>query len=67
VGFDDSPIASMIWPLLTTVRQPVTAMARLAAELIIDHSPHRRGWPSPVPNCVLDFALVVRDSTAAPR
>jgi len=67
VGFDDAPIASMLWPLLTTVRQPVTAMARLAAELIIDHSPRRRGWPSPVPHRVLDFALVIRDSTAAPR
>ena len=27
VGFDDAPVATMIWPLLTTVRQPVTSMA----------------------------------------
>jgi len=67
VGFDDAPIASMVWPLLTTVRQPVMAMARLAAELVIEHSPRRRGWPTPVPNRVLDFELVLRDSTAAPR
>jgi len=66
VGFDDAPIASMIWPLLTTVRQPVTAMARVAAELIINHSPRRLGWPSPVPNRVLDFELVLRDSTCPP-
>jgi LacI family transcriptional regulator len=66
VGFDDAPIATMIWPLLTTVRQPVTAMARLAAELIIEHGPRRHGWPSPVPHAVLDSTLVVRDSTAAP-
>jgi len=67
VGFDDAPIATMLWPLLTTVRQPVSAMARLAAELIIEHSPRRRGWPTPAPRRVLDFELVVRDSTSRPR
>jgi LacI family transcriptional regulator len=66
VGFDDAPIASMIWPLLTTIRQPVTAMARVAAELIIEHSPRRHGWPTPMPNRVLDFELVLRDSTCPP-
>ena len=43
VGFDDAPVATMIWPLLTTVRQPVMSMARLAAELIIENSPRRLG------------------------
>ncbi len=67
VGFDDAPIATMLWPLLTTVRQPVSAMARLAAELIIEHSPRRQGWPTPAPRRVLDFELVIRDSTSRPR
>jgi len=67
VGFDDAPVATMIWPLLTTVRQPVTAMARLAAELIIEHSPRRLGWPAPPPHRTLDFELLVRDSTAPPK
>jgi len=66
VGFDDAPIASMIWPLLTTVRQPVAAMARLAAQMIIEHSPRRLGWPNPVPSAILDFELVIRDSTSPP-
>jgi LacI family transcriptional regulator len=65
-GFDDAPVATMLWPLLTTVRQPVTQMSRLAAELIIEHSPRRLGWPSPVPRHVLDYTLMLRDSTAAP-
>ena len=67
VGFDDAPIASMLWPLLTTVRQPVVPMARIAAELIIEHSPRRQGWPTPVPSRVLDFEMVFRQSTAPPR
>ena len=67
VGFDDAPVASMVWPLLTTVRQPVAEMARIAASLIIEHSPRRQGWPTPVPDVVPNFELVIRDSTAAPR
>ena len=31
VGFDDTPIASHIWPPLTTVRWPIVSMARSAA------------------------------------
>ncbi len=31
VGFDDTPIASHIWPPLTTVRWPIATMARAAA------------------------------------
>jgi len=67
VGFDDAPIATMIWPLLTTVRQPVTSMARMAAELIIENSPRRNGWPDPLPHSTLDFELIVRDSAAPPK
>jgi LacI family transcriptional regulator len=65
-GFDDAPVATMIWPQLTTIRQPVTAMARTATELIIEHSPRRNGWPSPVPRRLLEFELILRNSTAPP-
>jgi LacI family transcriptional regulator len=63
-GFDDAPLATMIWPELTTIRQPVGALARAAAELIIEHSPRRRGWPEPLPHRLLDFELLVRGSTS---
>jgi LacI family transcriptional regulator len=63
-GFDDAPVASMIWPQLATVRQPVREIARLAADLIIQHRPHRRGWPQPIPRPRLDLELVMRGSIA---
>jgi LacI family transcriptional regulator len=66
-GFDDAPVASMIWPELTTVRQPVAALARLAASLIIECAPRRRGWPEPIPRHVLAHDFIVRNSTAAPQ
>jgi LacI family transcriptional regulator len=63
-GFDDAPVATMIWPELTTVRQPVAAMARIAADLIIRHEPRRRGWPERVPRHLLNHELIIRNSTA---
>jgi LacI family transcriptional regulator len=35
VGFDDTPIASHIWPPLTTVRQPIVEMAEAITSLLI--------------------------------
>jgi DNA-binding LacI/PurR family transcriptional regulator len=64
VGFDDAPIAEMISPPLTTVRQPLRDMADIAVSLLLGRvaaaarrKPARR---------VLRTSLVVRDSTAPP-
>jgi LacI family transcriptional regulator len=65
-GFDDAPLATQIWPELTTVRQPVAAMARRAADLIIQHEPRRNGWPQRMPRQLFEHQLVVRNSTAPP-
>jgi LacI family transcriptional regulator len=35
VGFDDAPIASRLWPPMTSVRLPLREMGRLAGELLI--------------------------------
>ena len=35
VGFDDVPMASQVYPTLTTIRQPTYEMAKLATELLI--------------------------------
>ncbi|HEX2013330.1 MAG TPA: LacI family DNA-binding transcriptional regulator [Roseateles sp.] len=62
-GFDDSPAASLVWPPLTTVRQPVVQMARAAVDLLI--APADAEAPEPAPPCVLPHQLLVRDSTSA--
>ena len=66
-GFDDAPVASMTWPQLATVHQPVRQVARIAADLIIQHRPHRHGWPNPMPRPRLDLELVIRGSIAPAR
>ena len=35
VGFDDVPIASIITPALTTVRQPLVEMGRVATTMLL--------------------------------
>jgi LacI family transcriptional regulator len=65
-GFDDAPVASMIWPELTTVRQPVAEMARIAADMIIQYEPRRNGWPERVPRHLLGHELIIRNSTSPP-
>jgi LacI family transcriptional regulator len=63
VGFDDSPAASLVWPPLTTVRQPVVEMAREAVEMLV--SGHKAEVPVDDVDLhkVLAHELVVRDST----
>lgn len=62
-GFDDGEIATLAWPQLTTVRQPVQAMAAAAADAVIGMvgADEMDG-----PALRLDFALVFRASTAPP-
>ena len=59
-GFDDSPLASLTWPQLTTVRQPMEAMAAAAAELILQPRKEAAGQPSDV---LLPFELIIRATT----
>ncbi|MEM9529337.1 MAG: LacI family DNA-binding transcriptional regulator [Pseudomonadota bacterium] len=64
-GFDDIPMASQIWPALTTVRQPLDEMASAAARLLIDAL---QGQSVPQLNPVVEATIVARDSTGpAPR
>lgn len=36
IGFDDAPVASRIWPPLTTIRVPLMEMAHAATTMLID-------------------------------
>lgn len=65
VGFDDVQLCQWLDPQLTTVRQPMADMARLATRTVLDH---RGPWrQADVPNVELSTELVVRASTAPPR
>jgi LacI family transcriptional regulator len=66
-GFDDTPLATTVWPELTTVRQPIADMAREAVRLLIEQIRGRRaGKPVQVTHKSLKFTLIKRESTAAP-
>ena len=55
-GFDDTSFAGVVWPALTTIRQPVRALAEAAADLLLN--------PGDEPeNRQIAYTLVVRDST----
>ncbi|APG84755.1 LacI family DNA-binding transcriptional regulator [Sinorhizobium americanum] len=58
VGFDDIPLASLVLPRLTTIRQPLAEIARIALKAILSRSstPH---------DCKLEPVLVERNSTRA--
>jgi LacI family transcriptional regulator len=61
-GFDDTPMSEIVWPPLTTIRQPIKDFTERAVHLLVDN--HVNGA---VHYEALPFMLVVRESTAAPR
>ena len=65
VGFDDSRAASLVWPALTTVRQPLAEMALAAVGMLVSGEAGA-ATDRPAPVRVLPHELIVRGSTAAP-
>ena len=65
VGFDDSPIATRIWPMLTTVKLPIRLMGRMAAQLLVSNNDRAAMEPPPATSVMP--SLVIRGSTAASR
>ncbi len=61
VGFDDSPLASRLWPSLTSVRLPIREMGLHAAALLLADDKAPRSAPLITPH------LVVRESCQSPR
>lgn len=60
-GFDDTPMSDIIWPPLTTVRQPIKDIAERAIHILIERTADDDSSFEPLPH-----GLVVRESTAAP-
>lgn len=61
-GFDDSEVADVCWPRLTTIRQPVLDMAHVAADMVIAQIEKR----APEATHAFAHTLILRESTAAP-
>lgn len=60
IGFDDQPVAEMLDPGLTTIRQPVDQMGKKAMEVLVEHLNN----PDLVPATYeLPVELIIRKST----
>lgn len=62
-GFDDTSVATTVWPELTTIRQPIADMAASAVALAMDLT---RSSAEPAGNVQAELQLIERASTAAP-
>jgi len=60
VGFDDVPLAVFSNPALTTIRQPLEQMGRIAAKTLIDRIENRAEYR---PEIVIEPELIVRASS----
>ncbi len=64
VGFDDSELSAIVTPALTTVRQPLAEMGRMAVSLLLRLMDQQR---LEALHIELKTRLIVRDSTARVR
>lgn len=60
IGFDNTILASVTSPPLTTVAQPIEDLGRRAVDLLIDELKNEENSPQKI---VLKPELVIRDST----
>ncbi|MBE7218735.1 MAG: LacI family DNA-binding transcriptional regulator [Caulobacteraceae bacterium] len=58
-GFDDSPVSRVVWPQLTTIRQPNVELAAAAVDLVAGPDPLAAGED----DRSLAYTLLVRGST----
>ncbi len=64
IGFDDLPAATQVHPALTTVRQPIEDLGRVAVNTLLALI---AGRPAAAEQVSLPTELVVRQSTRAPK
>jgi len=58
-GFDDTPMSEIVWPPLTTIRQPIKDLAERAVQLLVENQSNGINYD------VLPFELIVRESTSS--
>ena len=63
-GFDDSPTATIIWPQLTTVRQPIDEMSKIAISMLVGQLRNREVASR---ETTVEYQLIARDSTLSPK
>jgi LacI family transcriptional regulator len=63
IGFDDIPQASLVYPQLTTVRQPLDQMGRIATRMLVEQIEHPE---QPVRHVTLATKLIIRESCQSP-
>jgi LacI family transcriptional regulator len=66
VGYDDSPLASQLWPAMSTIRLPVRDLGRQAAAMLLGSDPPQRG-ARPAAQVSITPHLLVRDSCQPPQ
>jgi LacI family transcriptional regulator len=67
-GFDDTPLATELWPQLTTIHVPAAQLTREAVDLLVESiNAHRAGRQFEQEDRLLDFQLIRRQSDAPPR
>jgi LacI family transcriptional regulator len=68
VGFDNTLIASTVWPELTTVHQPVVEMASQAVAMLLKEIRSQRAGHAPAhEHKVVGHSLITRASAAPPH
>lgn len=60
-GFDDTPMSEIVWPPLTTIRQPIKDLTERAVHLLIE-----KGGNDTAHFDCLPFHLIIRESTGHP-
>jgi LacI family transcriptional regulator len=65
-GYDDSPLASQLWPALSTIHLPIRDLGRQAASMLMSNEQPVRG-PRQPPLMTVTPHLIVRDSCQPPQ
>jgi len=64
IGFDDSQLATVVQPALSSVRQPLESIARQCVDLLLARI---EDADAPVTTCVVEPAVIARGSSVSPN